>query len=97
MAVILLERVSGIRFSDLDHRSMDIKPDVHTVRVLYRLGVAAEMSEAEAIAAARRLRPEYPGEVDVPLWMIGRQWCRARAPLCDDCVVKNFCARRDLE
>lgn len=39
MVVLLLERVFGLNFSDLDHRSMNVKPDVHVTRVLSRLGV----------------------------------------------------------
>jgi hypothetical protein len=31
---------------------MDIKPDVHTMRVLYRLGVSPSIYEMEAIIAS---------------------------------------------
>lgn len=37
MAVLLIERAFDIRFPDVDRSAMDIKPDVHTMRVLYRL------------------------------------------------------------
>jgi hypothetical protein len=40
MAVLLIEAAFPIHFDDLDRKDMDIKPDVHTVRVLYRLGVS---------------------------------------------------------
>jgi endonuclease III len=67
LAVLLLEDRYGLRFSDSDHRDTDIKPDMHTRRVLHRLGVAADASPDEALAAARRLHPSFPGDLDAPL------------------------------
>lgn len=91
MAVLLIERTYGIRFSDLDHRYIDIKPDVHTMRVLYRLGVALAQNETQAINAAKRLNPDYPGEIDAPLWLIGRNWCVPGTPRCEECPLVNVC------
>ncbi len=93
MAVILIEKGFGIRFSDLDHTTMDIKPDTHTMRVLYRLGASPSETEQAAIQAARALRPEYPGEIDGPLWIIGRTWCDPSSPNCHDCPVGEVCAK----
>ncbi len=92
LAVLLLEYRYGVRFSDLDHRAMDIKADLHTCRVLYRLGVAVDESEGSAIAAARRLHPSYPGELDGPLVTIGRTWCHPGRPDCDACPLAKVCA-----
>ena len=83
-----------MRFSDLDHSKMDIKADVHTMRVLYRLGVAAGQAEGSAMAAARRLHPSYPGELDGALWLIGRKWCHAGEPECTCCPIMGACAKR---
>jgi endonuclease III len=94
MAVLLIEKGFGVRFSDLDHRRMDIKPDVHTMLVLHRLGVSGAPGETGAIAAARALHPEYPGELDGALWHIGRTWCLATAPTCAECAVNEVCAKR---
>ena len=94
MAVLLIEAAFPIRFDDLDRRNMDIKPDVHTIRVLYRLGVSQAMTEQAAVEAARRLNPEYPGAVDGPLWNIGRTWCHAIAPRCSLCCMEPVCAKR---
>jgi endonuclease III len=94
MGVLLIEKAFGIRFSDLDRTRMDIKPDVHTVRVLYRLGASeAETAEA-AIAATRRVNPSFPGELDAPLWEIGRRWCFATQPNCPDCPMNEICEHR---
>jgi len=94
MAVLLIEAAFPIRFDDLDRRHMDIKPDVHTIRVLYRLGVSQAMTEQAAVGAARRLSPEYPGALDGSLWNIGRTWCHATAPNCFECCVESICAKR---
>lgn len=90
--MLLLEYHYGIRFSELDHRKMDIKPDMHTTRVLHRLGVAADESPDEAVSAARRLHPSYPGALDGPLVTIGRRWCHPGQPACAACPLARVCA-----
>lgn len=93
MAVLLIEKVFGVRFSDLDHAAMDIKADVHTTRVLHRLGAAPAATVADAIEAARRLNPAYPGEIDGALWAVGRRWCRPQLPDCASCPMEDLCGR----
>jgi hypothetical protein len=66
MIVLLLERCFGVRFSDLDHLGIDVKPDVHIIRVFSRLGFIQEPTEKEALEGTRRLNPEYPGALDAP-------------------------------
>jgi endonuclease III len=96
MAVLLIEEAYGITFSDIDHSQMDIKPDVHTMRVLYRLGISTSIDENEAIEAARVLSPSYPGYIDGPLWSLGRYWCHATNPNCIECPMKEHCPKIDL-
>lgn len=91
LSVLLLEQRYGIHFNDLDHRGMDIKADTHTCRVLYRLGVARDESPDEAISAARRLNPSYPGALDAPLWIIGRRLCHPSRPECEKCPLGKVC------
>lgn len=90
MIVLLLERCYGIRFNDIDHRNMDVKSDVHIMRVFHRLGFISQPTEYEALNAARKLNPEYPGALDPPTWIIGKQWC-ASVPKCHSCPLKNVC------
>ena len=45
---------------------IDVKPDVHVVRVFRRLGIIKNDSAREAKRTARRLNPEFPGELDQP-------------------------------
>jgi endonuclease III len=92
MAVLSLERGFGVRFADLDRPGMDIKADVHTIRVLFRLGVARSRTPTAAIEAARRISPEFPGAIDGALWVIGSRWCEAGEPRCGGRAVASVCA-----
>ena len=94
MAVLLIEKAFPYRFSDLDRPSMDIKPDTHTRRVLYRLGVSEAETDKAAIVAARLINPAYPGEIDGVLWLIGRTWCHPINPDCQNCCMTKVCAKR---
>lgn len=93
MTVLLLERCLRIRFSDIDHQNMDVKTDVHVVRVFQRLGFIAVPDSAEALKAARKLNPEYPGVLDAPTWVIGKKWCTPFAPQCDACPMDSVCPK----
>ena len=96
MGVLLIEKAFGIRFSDLDRMHMNIKPDTHTVLVLYRLGASEERTIESAFVATWRMNPAFPGELDGALWDIGRKWCYASDPNCEGCPVSFVCAKRDL-
>jgi len=96
MAVLLIEKAFGVRFSDMDRPQMDIKPDVHTRRVLHRLGMSKAETEPAAVTAARIANPTYPGQIDGILWHIGRQWCSASQPQCSACPVDSDCAKVGL-
>jgi len=91
LSVLLIEAAFGIQFDDLDRKQMDIKPDVHTKRVLYRLGVIDYTDFDLAIRATRLMNPEYPGALDAPLWSIGRKWCFASNPDCSNCPMEKVC------
>jgi endonuclease III len=82
-----------VRFDDLDRKRIDIKPDVHTRRVLYRLGMAVEENDQAALDAARMMNPDYPGALDGALWWIGREWCSASNPDCENCPMELSCVK----
>jgi endonuclease III len=94
MGVLLIEAAFGTHFDDLDRKRMDIKPDVHTKRVLYRLGVSDEQTEEAALIATRVMHPDYPGELDGALWWIGRKWCFSTNPDCEHCPMEKYCLQR---
>lgn len=91
MAAILVERFWKVEFTD--RAFMDVKPDVHVQRVMFRLGLIPEQTEAQALQRARELMPICPGDIDSPLWHIGRTWCFASKPDCVACPVSDVCAR----
>jgi len=93
MIVLLLERCFKIHFTDIDHRNMDVKPDVHIIRVFHRLGLISEPNNIEALKAARKLNPEYPGALDPPTWVIGKKWCTLFAPQCQNCPLTAVCPK----
>lgn len=93
MIILLLERWFGVHFDDVDHRNMDVKPDVHIIRVFHRLGFIDESDSRSVLEAARRLNPNYPGELDSPAWVIGRTWCTASIPKCKRCPVNEVCPK----
>lgn len=97
MAVQLVDRLFPGELGTGPTAGLDIKPDVHTRRVLYRLGLASEATDRAAHAAARRLMPEYPGRLDGPLWYIGYMWCHAGRPSCDACHMRELCPRRGVD
>ncbi len=73
---------------------IDVKPDVHVVRVFRRLGIINGASANEAVREARRLNPEFPGQLDRPAWWIGRRWCHQTKPDCAQCPLTGNCAKR---
>ena len=75
-------------------REIDVKPDVHVKRVFKRTGITQTEYESEAVTAARRLNPDFPGELDWPAWDIGMKWCRPTSPLCRDCPLTAACPKR---
>lgn len=79
-----------------DLPNLDVKADVHVVRVFYRLGIAADETRDAALDAARRLHPRFPGLLDWPAWDIGRRVCRPQSPACGECPVSEFCERRGV-
>lgn len=93
MGVLLIEKTFKVQFSDLDRTRMDIKPDVHTMRVLYRLGVSDSETTDAAMTADRILNPRFPGAVDGALWEIGRRFCFASNPNCAICPVNEMCEK----
>lgn len=90
MASNLLARLYKKPFSD--YYSIDVSPDVHVKRVMYRLGlIDDEDSIDKVIYKARELYPEFPGIIDDPLWEIGRNICRNTNPNCTECNLKQVC------
>ena len=93
MAVNILARQFCIQFSD--YYSIDVSPDVHIRRVMYRMGLVENQDDINSVIyRARELNPEFPGIIDTSVWEIGRDYCRPSNPRCDTCYVSNVCIKR---
>lgn len=93
MATNILVRDYGIPVRNVDYRGIDISSDVHVRRVFLRTGLIDEDDVDAVVAAARKLNPQYPGELDVPTWSIGRRFCHPSGPECDLCPLKKVCPK----
>lgn len=92
MAVEILERDFGVPIRNME--GSDIAFDVHIRRVFLRSGLAEIDDQDHMIEMARRYWPDRPGLLDLPSWVIGRNWCRPRDPGCIECPIGLQCARR---
>jgi uncharacterized HhH-GPD family protein len=91
MAVDLLTRCFGVRVNELEHGT--VAYDTHVRRVFLRSGLIERDTRMEVERAASEACPSAPGRIDLPSWLIGRQWCHPTAPECDACWLAVVCPR----
>lgn len=94
MSANILARQFKIPMSD--YYSIDISPDVHIKRVLYRLGFIENNAKVErVIYKARELNPEFPGLIDFVCWKIGKEYCKSEIKdcKCGDCFMDKVCPK----
>jgi endonuclease III len=91
MAVEILERALHVRVADMEGN--DVAYDTHLRRVFLRTGLAEHDDLGHMIAVARALHPQRPGELDNPVWDIGRGWCHRFNPDCGTCPMIAVCPR----
>jgi len=94
MAVLLLIKVFNCDFPD--KHNINIKPDTHTIRVLYRLGLIDREDTKLAKNKTKDLNPDFPGILDSALWDIGKKFCSKQKPKCNECPVEKYCAKQGL-
>jgi endonuclease III len=91
MAVEILERDLRVPIAAME--GSDVAYDVHVRRVFLRTGLAEHDDLDHIVSVARALRPERPGEIDMPTWLVGRQWCHAGTPICGGCPLEVLCPK----
>lgn len=94
MAANILVRQFKIKI--LDKYSIDISPDVHIKRVLWRLGFVDKNADNDLIIyKAREINPTFPGLIDFACWKIGREYCRPNFKECEcsKCFMNEFCPK----
>ena len=92
MTVELLHRCFGVHVRDLEGGT--VAYDTQVRRVFLRAGLVDRDTPEEVAKAASEAMPASPGVLDLPAWLIGRQWCRPAHPLCDACRLSDVCPRR---
>lgn len=93
MAANILVRDYGIPVRNIDYRGVDVSGDVHVRRVFLRTDLVDRDDVNAVVGAARRLNPQYPGELDLPAWLIGRRFCRPSDPECSRCPLAKVCPK----
>jgi uncharacterized HhH-GPD family protein len=91
MAVEILDRDLEVSIRELD--GSDIAYDVHVRRVFLRTGLADYDELDHMVDVARQAYPTRPGAIDLPAWLVGRQWCHAGLPDCAACVLSDVCPK----
>lgn len=91
MAVDLLTRAFGVRLSGVECGT--VAYDVHVRRVFLRTGLIDQDTMVEVDRAAADACPQAPASLDLPTWLVGRQWCRPRRPDCNTCRLRQACPR----
>lgn len=90
MAANILQRDFKVKFSDLS--AIDASPDIQVRRMLYRLGFTEDESNANmAVYMSKAINPEFPGLIDYPCWLWGRDYCHPQSPECNKCPVAAVC------
>lgn len=93
MTAQILVRDFGIEYTD--YKRLDIAVDVHTRRVMKRLGlVDSKDTDQEIIFKARQMNPDFPGVFDLPLWKVGRNFCFETSPNCNKCLLNRSCLKK---
>lgn len=72
---------------------INVSNDVQIQRVFIRTGLVTRLTERQIVAAGRTHSPDYPGKLDLPAWVIGRESCDNQAPKCDECVLSKCCPK----
>ena len=94
IAILTLVRKYGLLGGKTALPQLDIKPDIHVMRVFKRTGlISKEAKERDAIKTARILYRKFPAVLDAPAWKIGREWCRPHNPSCRECPIRKECPK----
>lgn len=91
MAVEILSRHFGVEVAGLECGT--VAYDVQVRRVFLRSGLVERDTPDDVARAAAEACPPAPGSLDLPTWLVGRQWCHPKRPTCDECRLAAVCPR----
>ena len=71
--------------------------DTHVFRLLWRLGWLRSLDEGKASIEVNAITPDE-FKHGAHMWLIthAKAVCRSRKPLCDTCILRDQCERRDV-
>ena len=74
-----------------------IAVDTHVFRLLWRLGWVDNLDEGKASITVNATTPDqYKYGAHMYLITHAKMVCKSRSPKCDDCVIRDYCDRRDV-
>ena len=92
----------GRKSSDIVMRFVFGEPhiavDTHVFRMLWRLGWADSLDEGKASITVNTTTPgKY--KYGAHMWLIthAKKVCKSRSPVCEPCIIKAACDRRDID
>jgi endonuclease III len=87
--------IRDLRWVTVEDRSeIDVSYDRHVRRVFLRAGLVDADNQDVIVHKARALAPDYPGALDLPAWIIGRNFCSNDSPQCGSCRLSTPCGKR---
>lgn len=90
-------RILVTRFNrPIETASIDISVDRHVARVVRRLGLIDKdtpkhRQKKVIVDKARELHPDFPALIDLPIFIIGRDYCHETNPNCGECPMAKLC------
>lgn len=104
MAANILSREYGVELGD--YSAIDISPDVHVKRAMYRLGflpykediVLSEIDPTMVVYRAKSLNPNFPGLMDLAFYQIGSDGiCQNKKCNSDICPFGKICIKQGID
>ena len=103
MATNILSRDYGVKIKD--HYAIDISPDIHVKRTMYRLGLLPEqenidfsqIDSTKVIYKAKSINPTFPGLMDLAFWEIGtKKICTNKKCNSKNCPFGDICKKQGI-
>lgn len=103
IAANILSRDYKVAMTDMS--AIDISPDRHVKRCMYRLGLVPErkghalldISETEIVYAEKAINPSFPGLMDLAFYYIGSKgYCENNGCDKENCLFGKICKRKGL-
>ena len=61
------------------------------------MGLIEKDTQEDIINKAKQINPKFPGELTTSFWAIGRKYCFANNPSCEECPLRHYCREYKLK